>query len=196
MRAVYIAMTILLLVTAGTAAVLLVGLPWLEPANAVSDSRGDLGVVPLRSNVEVKGDRLALRTPEPDPAAAQEQGSTALDAAKQFMSLPLTSVPDTVTPPKPTNALLDDRQIAAIKARLKLTAAQEKYWPPVERALREVVTVAGGRSASSVGPEHDSVKRLLATAEPFLAQLRSDQKEQIKSLMRIAGLGSELPGAR
>jgi len=198
MRAVYIAMVFLLCGTAGTAAIFLIGPPWLEPAKAVSDAKGDLGLIPLRSNAEVKADRLAPRLPEPNPADAALQGSTTLDAAKQFMSLPLTSVPKiTAQSARPTNALLDDQQIAAIKARLKLTSSQEKYWPPVEQALREVVTVAynGRRPASSVDPSHDSVKRLMSAAGPFLAQLRADQKEQIKSLMRVAGLGSDLPGS-
>jgi hypothetical protein len=200
LRAVYIAMGLLLLGTAGTAAVFLIGLPWLEPANAVSDTKGDPGKsdpepVPLRSNAEIKGDRLAVRTPDPDPTAeAPLRPSMTLDTAKQFMSVPLTSVPKN-TPSKPTNALLDDQQIAAIKARLKLTPSQQKYWPPVEQALREVVTVAynGRGPASTVDPQHDSVKRLMAAVGPFLDQLRADQKEQIKSLMHVAGFGSELP---
>ncbi|MBY0381523.1 MAG: hypothetical protein K2W78_06375 [Xanthobacteraceae bacterium] len=196
MRAVYIAMVFLLLATAGAAAIFLVGLPWLEPAKAVSDPKGDLGLIPLRSNFEVKSDRLALRAPDPNPVDAPLRPGMTLETAKHFMSVPLTGVPKT-TPSKPTTALLDDQQIAAIKARLKLTPAQEKYWPPVEQALREVVSVAynGRRPASTVDPEHDSVKRLMRAAGPFLAQLRSEQKEQIQSLMRVAGLGSELPGS-
>src|ERR1700760_688562 len=93
LRAVYIAMVLLLLGTAGTGVVFLIGLPWLEPANAVSDTKGDPGKgdpepVPLRSNAEIKGDRLAVRTPDPT-AEAPLRPSMTLDTAKQFMSVPL-----------------------------------------------------------------------------------------------------------
>ena len=43
--------------------------------------------------------------------------------------------------------------------------------------------------------DHEAVKRLMVAAGPFLAQLRADQKSQIQSLMRIAGLGTQLPNA-
>ena len=55
---------------------------------------------------------------------------------------------EAVDPPKPkaaakpqpqkNYALLSDMQIAGIKERLKLSSAQESYWPPVETALRAV----------------------------------------------------------
>ena len=40
--------------------------------------------------------------------------------------------------PQKNYALLSDGQIAGIKDRLKLSASQESYWPPVENALRAV----------------------------------------------------------
>ena len=40
--------------------------------------------------------------------------------------------------PQKNYALLSDVQIAGIKDRLKLSASQESYWPPVETALRAV----------------------------------------------------------
>ena len=40
--------------------------------------------------------------------------------------------------PQKNYALLSDVQIAGIKDRLKLSASQESYWPPVESALRAV----------------------------------------------------------
>jgi hypothetical protein len=193
-RAAYIAMIVLLLATAGVAAAFLLDLPWLEPAQAVPDRKGDVAPRPLRSNTEIKADRLAARPPDPAPELGP--ASLTLDTARQFMAAPVTGA-SKAPPPKPTNALLDDKQIAAIKARLKLSPAQEKLWPPVERALREVVAVAyaGRRPASTIDPQHDSVKRLLTAAGPFLAQLRAEQKEQIQTLMRVAGLGTELPRA-
>src|SRR3982074_1266255 len=48
--------------------------------------------------------------------------------------------PTAVPTPQPQKnyALLSDVQSAGIKDRLKLSASQESYWPPVESALRAV----------------------------------------------------------
>jgi len=145
---------------------------------------------PVRSTTEIKADRLASRVPPPVVSV-----SMFLDTARQFMVAPV--VAPAPAPVRPTTALLDDQQIAAIKARLKLTAAQEKYWPPVESALREVISAmhVTRRQPSSMDADNDAVKRLMAAAGPFLAQLRADQKSQIQSLMRLAGLGTQLPSA-
>jgi len=144
----------------------------------------------VRSTTEIKADRLASRVPPPVVSV-----SMFLDTARQFMVAPV--VAPAPAPVRPTTALLDDQQIAAIKARLKLTAAQEKYWPPVESALREVISAmhVTRRQPSSMDADNDAVKRLMAAAGPFLAQLRADQKSQIQSLMRLAGLGTQLPSA-
>ena len=101
-------------------------------------------------------------------------------------------------PPVQTSyTLLSDIQIVAIKERLRMSEAQAKYWPPVESALREVVSAmhVTRRQPSSMDADNEAVKRLMAAAGPFLAQLRADQKSQIQSLMRLAGLGTQLPNA-
>src|SRR5262245_9836987 len=53
-------------------------------------------------------------------------------------SEPKTTEPKAAAKPQPQKsyALLSDVQIAGIKERLKLSASQESYWPPVETALR------------------------------------------------------------
>lgn len=145
---------------------------------------------PVRSNVEIKADRLAARPPPPKPSV-----SMFLDTARQFMVASV--VAPAPAPVRATTAFLDDQQIAAIKTRLRLTATQEKYWPPVESALRDVISAmhVARRQPSSVDSDHEAVKRLMVAAGPFLAQLRADQKSQIQSLMRISGLGTQLPNA-
>lgn len=162
----------------------------VEPDAAIAERRADPEPWPVRSTAEIKADRLASRAPLPVMSV-----SMFLDTARQFM---VASVVAPAPPPiRPTTALLDDQQIAAIKARLKLTAAQEKYWPPVESALREVVSAmhVTRRQPSSMDADNEAVKRLMTAAGPFLAQLRADQKSQIQSLMRLAGLGTQLPNA-
>ncbi len=99
-------------------------------------------------------------------------------------------------PPQKNYALLSDIQIAGIKERLKLSASQESYWPPVETALKAVArkihakrqadpNAAGG---IPIDPEAEEVQQLKSAAMPLLFQLREDQKSEVRSLARIIGL--------
>jgi hypothetical protein len=98
--------------------------------------------------------------------------------------------------PQPKNyALLSDGQIAGIKDRLKLSASQESYWPPVESALRAVARkIHAGRQANPtasgvpIDPDSAEVQQLKSAAMPLLFQLREDQKSEVRSLARIIGL--------
>jgi hypothetical protein len=97
--------------------------------------------------------------------------------------------------PQKNYALLSDIQIAGIKDRLKLSASQESYWPPVETALRAVARkIHAKRQADPNGagipidPEAEEVQQLKSAAMPLLFQLREDQKNEVRSLARIIGL--------
>ncbi len=97
--------------------------------------------------------------------------------------------------PQKNYALLSDIQIAGIKERLKLSSAQESYWPPVENALRAVARkIHAGRQANPgaggvpIDPEAEEVQQLKSAAMPLLFQLREDQKSEVRSLARIIGL--------
>ena len=97
--------------------------------------------------------------------------------------------------PQKNYALLSDGQIAGIKDRLKLSASQESYWPPVETALRAVARkIHAGRQANPtaagvpIDPESEEVQQLKSAAMPLLFQLREDQKSEVRSLARIIGL--------
>ena len=167
------------------------------------------------SNRESKKDRLvvaALAAFEPAQAAPvlseplrQAYASTApADLAMPKITAPAAA--PTVAPPKPkaaakpapqkNYALLSDIQIAGIKERLKLSASQESYWPPVETALKAVArkihakrqadpNAAGG---IPIDPEAEEVQQLKSAAMPLLFQLREDQKSEVRSLARIIGL--------
>ena len=168
------------------------------------------------SNKENKKDRLAvvsyaLAAYEPPQATAtlseplrQAYAST----APADIGLPKELAPVVVAPaapPKPkaaakpqpqkNYALLSDGQIAGIKDRLKLSASQESYWPPVEAALRAVARkIHAGRQANPnaagvpIDPESEEVQQLKSAAMPLLFQLREDQKNEVRSLARIIGL--------
>ena len=94
-----------------------------------------------------------------------------------------------------TTRCSSDIQIAGIKERLKLSAAQESYWPPVENALRAVARkIHAGRQANPnaggvpIDPDAEEVQQLKSAAMPLLFQLREDQKSEVRSLARIIGL--------
>jgi hypothetical protein len=175
------------------------------------------------SNKENKKDRLAvvsyaLAAYEPPQTTAalseplrQAYASTApvdiglpKEVAPAAPTAPAASSP--AAPPKPkavakpqpqqkNYALLSDGQIAGIKDRLKLSASQESYWPPVETALRAVARkIHAGRQANPnaagvpIDPESAEVQQLKSAAMPLLFQLREDQKSEVRSLARIIGL--------
>ena len=188
--------------------------------DSVSAARYELASAPVAikgpvSNKESKKDRLAvaaLAAYEPPQAAPvlsaplrQAYASTApADLGIPRVAAPSAAVakPNTVQPkaaakpqPQKNYALLSDIQIAGIKERLKLSASQESYWPPVETALRAVARkIHAKRQADPNGagipidPEAEEVQQLKSAAMPLLFQLREEQKSEVRSLARIIGL--------
>jgi hypothetical protein len=132
---------------------------------------------------------------EPQALGMPQSIAPSTSSATQSPALP--PKPKTVAKPQPQKnyALLSDIQIAGIKERLKLSAAQESYWPPVESALRAVARkIHAGRQANPsaggmpIDPDAEEVQQLKSAAMPLLFQLREDQKSEVRSLARIIGL--------
>jgi hypothetical protein len=128
------------------------------------------------------------------PREVAPPASTA-PAASSPVSPPKPKAVAKPQPPQKNYALLSDVQIAGIKDRLKLSASQESYWPPVETALRAVARkIHAGRQANPtaagvpIDPESAEVQQLKSAAMPLLFQLREDQKSEVRSLARIIGL--------
>ncbi|MBR1145575.1 hypothetical protein [Bradyrhizobium sp. AUGA SZCCT0431] len=209
-----VALTCFLVVAAAATAIL--------GRDSLFAARYELASVPAAvqnpvSNKESKKDKLAIATMalaafEPPQAASvlseplrQAYAST----APADLGIPKVAAPamaPAAAPPKPkaaakpapqkNYALLSDIQIAGIKERLKLSASQESYWPPVETALKAVArkihakrqadpNAAGG---IPIDPEAEEVQQLKSAAMPLLFQLREDQKSEVRSLARIIGL--------
>lgn len=131
------------------------------------------------------------------PADLGVQQAIAPSAAPAATSAAVPPKPKAAAKPQPQKnyALLSDIQIAGIKERLKLSAAQESYWPPVESALRAVARkIHAGRQANPsagsvpIDPDAEEVQQLKSAAMPLLFQLREDQKSEVRSLARIIGL--------
>jgi len=108
---------------------------------------------------------------------------------------PAPAKPKAKPPAQKPYTLLSDAQIASIKERLKLSSAQESYWPPVENALRAVARkihatrhANPGGTGEIIDPEAEEVQQLKSAAMPLLFQLREDQKREVRSLARLIGL--------
>jgi hypothetical protein len=166
------------------------------------------------SNTESKKDRLAVATIAPasfEPSQAAVLSEPLRQAfapsAPADIELPTAVVPGPMPPapqkpklavkppPQKPYALLSDAQIAGIKERLKLSSAQESYWPAVESALRAVARkIHATRQAdpnatgAPIDPDAEEVQRLKSAAMPLLFQLREDQKREVRMLARIIGL--------
>lgn len=108
---------------------------------------------------------------------------------------PAPAKPKVAAKPQKSYSLLSDIQIAGIKERLHLSAAQEYYWPAVESALRNVArriqaNRLGNPNAGGmpIDPDAQEIQQLKSAAMPLLFQLRDDQKEEVRKLARIIGL--------
>ena len=87
-------------------------------------------------------------------------------------------------------AAFTDARIAAIKAALKLTPAQEKNWPAVEQALRDISKerIAQREARAAAGQRTDATERLrdradaLTTRAAALRRLADAEKPLYDSL--------------
>jgi hypothetical protein len=210
------AMTIVALacfLVVGVAAISILG------RDSVPAARYELASAPAAdgpvSNKAGKKDKLAVATlataayepPQADPALSEPLRQAYASTATADIGMPkmiepsatpmAPSKPKAAAKPQPQKnyALLSDIQIAGIKERLKLSSAQESYWPPVETALRAVARkIHSTRQANPnaagmpIDPEAVEVQQLKSAAMPLLFQLREDQKSEVRSLARIIGL--------
>jgi len=131
---------------------------------------------------------------EPQVATTQ---SVALQSVTPQANAPSPAKPKVAAKPAPQKsyALLSDVQIAGIKERLRLSSAQEYYWPSVETALRAVARKIHAdkqsnpsAAAAQLDPDCAEVQQLKSAAMPLLFQLREDQKDEVRKLARIIGL--------
>ena len=101
-------------------------------------------------------------------------------------------------PPAASRAvhILDDAQIASIKTRLHLTPEQERMWPAVEAALRDMaykrtqLAAARGaaRNVQAMAVDSEAVEGLKTAAVPLIMSFSSEQKEEVRSIAHVMGL--------
>lgn len=131
-----------------------------------------------------------------EPAGNQPR-SVAPDAPAKFQIASAAAAPRRRPAGRP-GSVLNDAQIASIKSRLNLTPDQERMWPAVEAALRDVsytkAAQAPNRSAQDGGrmayidPNGSEVEKLKQAALPLIMRLNDDQKREVRSLAHVMGL--------
>lgn len=208
-----------LLALAGAAAAGAIGYAHLQdaPPTATAEQTDPAQEFPT-PNAHSKTDRLPVSAPfrlasyslsdAPAPAAPVSQYASAEPGVAPDLKLPgemkpsvtetapakPKAAPPPAKPAKPTNVILNDAQIASLKQRLRLSPAQEPYWPEIEAALRGVVKQIYDANKSAHGkpvPVDTStaeVERLKTAAMPLLMQMRPDQKAEVINLARIIGM--------
>jgi hypothetical protein len=141
---------------------------------------------------------------EPQVTAATTVRDDDARAKPQDEAAAKPPVPAPKPAPKPvtrslaqSNTVLNDTQIASIKKRLKLTPDQERYWPAVEAALRNINykkdsgerrRAAGGVQVATVDPNSLGVQQLKSAAFPLVMSFTDDQRREVRTLAHVMGL--------
>ncbi len=134
----------------------------------------------------------------PAMAYAPEKPAVVVDRAPSASAAPTKPVPDTksaAAPAKPSahrNArqVLNDAQISSIKKRLALTPDQERHWPAVEAALRQMAWKKTPGQTAKVDMSTVDVDGLKSAAFPLVMSFSDDQKRELRSLANLLGLES------
>ncbi len=170
---------------------------WPQDASAALPPAQTAPAYPA-ANREVKADRLATHKPEPEI-------NQVFETARAWLAAPVTIPRPAARPEKPSRLFLNDAQIAGIRKRLNLTPAQQRYWGPVEAALREVTLQIEDYKArlkrrdDTFDTDSAAIARLKEATRALYAQLTGTQKNDLTLLVRMAGLGpafAELTGAK
>jgi outer membrane biosynthesis protein TonB len=164
--------------------------PALSAPEAKAEPKPETKPVP---KLEPKADARPETKPEPKTAAVPTR-SVAAASPPQHKPAPRAR--------KDSGELFNDAQLASIKTRLKLTAYQEQYWPPVENALRAIgraVSRGGTPKTTALGyasegrlaqidPDSDEVQQLKSAAFPLIMSMNDDQKQQVRNIAHVMGL--------
>jgi hypothetical protein len=146
------------------------------------------------ASIELPAEALAYA----DGPAARADNPTPTPAKRAVQAPHPAAIPGPVSA---SNAVLNSAQIASIRERLKLTSYQSQLWPPVESALRDISWQgrpdAGRKVASNalpnghgatIDPNSPPVQRLKSAAFPLIMSLSEEQKQEVRSMVRLMGL--------
>jgi hypothetical protein len=149
----------------------------------------------VTASIELPAEALAYA----DEPPARADNPTPAPAAKRAVQAPHPAAAP--GPASPSNAVLNNAQIASIRERLKLTSYQSQLWPPVESALRDISwqghpdagrkvasNVAPNGHGATIDPNSPPVQRLKSAAFPLIMSLSEDQKQEVRTMVRLMGL--------
>jgi hypothetical protein len=132
----------------------------------------------------------------PQPVAVAVRAQAAPPVVQPTLKPPAAHVQRAANRP---GYVLNDAQIVSIKRRLNLTPEQERMWPAVEAALRNIAyakphgNARGGSPAArtqtaSVDPDSPAVQGLKSAAFPLIMSFTAEQKSEVRSLVHVMGL--------
>jgi hypothetical protein len=181
--------------------------PYAPPAAAprLPAAAAKLPAELVTASLELPTEALGYAAPGADepPAPAVSPARPENASAGSAPAKRPVQAPHPAAPASASNAVLNNAQIASIKERLKLSSYQNQLWPPVESALRDISyqghADAGGRKLASGGlvsgghgatidPNSAPVQRLKSAAFPLLMSLSEDQKQEVRTMVRLMGL--------
>lgn len=144
------------------------------------------------------------------PVFAQQAAPTARPAQQQAAPAQ-EEEKGTAYSAEDARAVLNAR-LAALKTVLELTPEQEKLWPALDTAIRDIVKDAAGRReqrASAAPPQSfldvlgrmadaeatraKDLQRFVAAAKPLAAALSDQQKARIPAFLGMTDHGSQQP---
>jgi hypothetical protein len=186
------------------------------PAETVavrSDTERNIAAMKLRAAEESAAADRALFIPAPTyaPVVAQARPAPVVAAAPVPARRPAPQMHLASVAAKPAvparslarpGAVLNDAQISSIKRRLNLTPEQERMWPSVEAALRNLTYAKSGphrggadaaQAVASVDPAGADVQNLKMAAMPLIMSFSDDQMRELQSISRVAGLDKLVP---
>jgi len=93
--------------------------------------------------------------------------------------------------------VVTDGQIARLRAALKLTSDQQRYWPAVESALRGLARRQQNdrgsdgmvRRAAAAAVDANVVRRVVSAAGPLISVLDEQQKQAGMRVVQALGFG-------
>jgi hypothetical protein len=147
-------------------------------------------------------------------------GSGLAMAGTAVAQQPANPAPARATTPMPQYTAADagavlNARIAALKTVIALTPEQEKLWPPVETAIRDIAKssferlkqrlatnpttdflAALGKIADAEEARAKDLKTFIAAAKPLVASLSPEQKRRIPAFFGMTGFPGGQPSGQ
>jgi len=171
--------------------------PMIQPAQSQANVESPVVEKVVEQSATPASERRLMQTASlevvaPPPANASDSSSRPATSA-------LTKAPAAVAHRSAATRagyILDDAQITSIKTRLHLTSDQERMWPAVEAALRnmaykrtqQAAARGAARNVQAAAVDPEAVEGLKSAAVPLIMSFSSEQKEEVRSLAHVMGL--------